>query len=300
MAMRRKTQSEDQPACTQESSNVLPGSEGSWVKLRKQMTFVHLTNDAAYDFAVSLAVIWVVVAAMAENCASTAYGRFGGETKLALDPRLGWWLMELPCSLVFIYQFFVIGGPQARKPVPRLMAVIFCLHYLYRGWIFPMLIRVHGNSNNFSIVPAIFSWGLTSTHAYLNAQWFASQGKHLTSGWLRTLRFWIGLTMYYSGFALIIWHDTILRELRPCPNGARYCVPTRGLFQYATCAHYFVELWAWAGFALLSSGPNGLMILLVSLGNLVPRSVATHNWYLEHFGEAYNQLGRQYLVPFVW
>ena len=58
-----------------------------------------------------------------------------------------------------------------------------------------------------------------------------------------------------------------------------------GLFEYATQAVYFCELWTWCGFALLSSGPNGLFILLVYLANLVPRSKASHAWYLETFGQ---------------
>lgn len=60
------------------------------------------------------------------------------------------------------------------------------------------------------------------------------------------------------------------------------------------------ELWAWTGFAILSWGPNGLFILLVSLANLIPRAVTTHAWYLAKFGSEYEQLGRSYLVPFLW
>ena len=51
-----------------------------------------------------------------------------------------------------------------------------------------------------------------------------------------------------------------------------------GLFDYASSAQYFCELWAWAGFALLSAGPNGAFIFCVSLGNLVPRAMRTHTW----------------------
>jgi hypothetical protein len=38
---------------------------------------------------------------------------------------------------------------------------------------------------------------------------------------------------------------------------------------------------------------------LVSLANLVPRAVNTHEWYLSKFGDAY-PADRAYLVPFVW
>ena len=70
------------------------------------------------------------------------------------------------------------------------------------------------------------------------------------------------------------------------------------MFEFATCAQYTAELWAWFGFALMTAGPNGLFILLVSLSNLVPRAVTTHAWYLERFGDEYEALNRSYLFPY--
>jgi len=248
-----------------------------------------------------MAVLLVFVCLAAETTASTAYGKFGDSIGVGLDPRIGWWLMELPCSAVFVYQFFFVGGPQSRELVPRILAFVFVCHYAYRGWIFPALINVYKGSKNFSIVPACFSWMVTVTHAFLNAKWYSMHGKHLRDkAWLKSIWFVSGALIYYSGLGLIIWHDTILRNLRPCPDGQRYCIPRGGLFEHATSAQYFAELWAWGGFCLMSMGPNGLFIFLVSLVNLVPRSVATHNWYVEKFGEEYSSLGRKYLIPGLW
>lgn len=242
----------------------------------------------------------VLVCLLAETISPTAYGRFGDESYIAMDSRVGWWLMELPCSIVFVWQFWVVGGPQSNKFVPRCLAVAFMGHYLYRGWIFPYLIRTHGNTRNFSVVPAIFSWIVTCTHAYLNAKWFSTYGTHLDMRWVRHRFFKIAIATYYLGFALIVWHDKILRELRPCPNNQRYCVPHGALFSYATCAQYFVELLAWTGWFAMSGGPNGAFILCVSLANLIPRAYLTHGWYESHFGDEYTSLGRSRLVPFVW
>ncbi len=286
-----------------QKGTVEPNSANDKAKDRKSVpgwAFIKLTGSPSYDMAVSAAAVLVLVCLVAELTSNTAYGRFGNSSTIAMSPRLGWFLMELPCSMVFIYQFFVVGGPQSRETVPRIMAVIFCVHYLYRGWYFPYSIKVHKNSKNFSVVPALFSWVITATHAYLNARWFAEHGKHLNTTWLRKPAFWVGLLLYYSGFFLIIQHDAILTGLRPCPGGSRYCIPRGGLFNYATCAQYFVELWAWTGFTLLSCGPNGLFILGVSLANLIPRAAATHAWYLDKFGQEYQELGRNKLVPGVW
>ena len=80
---------------------------------------------------------------------------------------------------------------------------------------------------------------------------------------------------------MTVWHDALLRELRSSSaqgGGKRYSIPRGGLFEYASSAQYFCELWAWAGFAMLSAGPNGAFIFFVSLGNLVPRTMRTHTW----------------------
>ena len=99
----------------------------------------------------------LLTCAVAENLSPTAYGRFGTSVS-GVDPRLGWWLMELPGTVVFVYWFFVRGGRQSEAAVPRFCAFVFCCHYAYRGWAFPALMRVHGNSKNFSLLPAIGGW----------------------------------------------------------------------------------------------------------------------------------------------
>ncbi|CAE8640214.1 unnamed protein product [Polarella glacialis] len=97
----------------------------------------------------------------------------------------------------------------------------------------------------------------------------------------------------------LVYHDHLMRQLRATP-GPRYRIPRGGLFEYATQAVYFCELWTWLGFFLMSWGPNGAFILCVSLANLIPRAVASHNWYLQHFGDDYAALDRRYLIPFLW
>ena len=258
-----------------------------------------------------MAAIMVVISALAELRSSTPYGRFGnpgeGILTFAVDSRIGWWLMELPCSAVFIYQFFFVGGPQAGKWMPRFFAFLFCCHYLYRGWLFPALLNVHPNSKNFDVGIAFGSWSVTILHAYLNARWYAEHGTHLVptkhdkhvSYWSSDVRFKVGIFMYYTGLVSIIYHDHLMRTLRPCPDGERYCIPRGGLFDYVTMGAYLSELWCWLGFAIASWGPNGAFIFLVSLVNLVPRSHATHQWYLDKFPE-YQSLNRARLIPGVW
>ena len=296
------------------------GAAESWVLHR-------FSADPGFNRVCTLAAVMVAVCCIAEHVQPVPYGKFGGEGKnflsVGLPARVGWWLMELPCSAFFVYQFFVVGGPQASQPVPRFFAFLFCCHYLYRGWIFPYMIRPSSSKlKNFDAGVALGSWGVTLLHAYLNARWYAEHGKHLAGdrngepagkkkkggkrrgksdpyAWTKDVRFRLGVFLYYLGFALTIYHDHLMRELRPCPGGARYCIPHGGLYDYVTMGGYTSELLAWLGFAIASWGPNGMFIFLVSLGNLVPRAATSHQWYLDTFPE-YAGLGRARLVPFVW
>merc|ERR1711904_462505 len=149
-------------------------------------------------------------------------------------------------------------------------------------------------------LPAVGGWMVTITHGYLNGKWYAEYGTHLRSKkWLRDPRFICGIIIYLTGFVALVHHDNLMRDLRST-HGPRYRIPRGGLFEYATQAVYFCELWTWFGFFLLSWGPNGAFIFCVSLVNLAPRSVASHRWYIDKFGDEYASLGRSYLVPFVW
>ena len=53
--------------------------------------------------------------AIAESIMPTSYGKFGDgkgvlpNLSIGISPRLGWWLMEAPCTFVFAHQFFVRG-----------------------------------------------------------------------------------------------------------------------------------------------------------------------------------------------
>lgn len=283
-----------------EAASGREGSPRSLLEKLQELAFVRASASPHFNLVCSWGALMVLVCAATENLASTQYGKFGIGAGLALPPRVGWWLMELPVSASFAYFFFWRGGPQGRNLVPRLCASVMCLHYAYRGWLYPWLLRPHpGASANFSPVPALGGSLVTVTHGYLNAQWFAEHGRHLSRSWLRDPRFVLGAVLYVTGFVSLVYHDHLMRELRSSP-GPRYRIPRGGLFEYATQAVYFCELWTWLGFLLLSWGPNGAFILLVSLANLVPRARATHMWYLEKFGEEYARLGRSYLVPFVW
>ncbi|CAK9040333.1 unnamed protein product [Durusdinium trenchii] len=267
----------------------------------RHLALVRISPSTNFNLLCTWAALLVLITGLAECSSSTAYGKFGNESLFSVPPRVGWWLMELPVTISFLYSFFYLPGPQKQALAPRICAAVMCLHYSYRGWIYPYLLRPHpGARSNFSLMPALGGWLVTITHGYLNGRWFAEFGLHLgRKKWLSDVRFLLGLLLYFSGFIALVYHDYLMRELRSSP-GPRYRIPHGGLFDYATQAVYFCELWTWLGFFLMSWGPNGLFIFLVSCANLIPRSVASHQWYVKTFGQEYEQLQRAFLVPFIW
>jgi 3-oxo-5-alpha-steroid 4-dehydrogenase 1 len=139
---------------------------------------------------------------------------------------------------------------------------------------------------------------VTAIHGYLNAKWFSDYGHHLTTAWLHDPRFIVGALIYGFGFFTIVQSEAIVRHLRdpqPSTAGSEYRIPYGGLFRYVSSPQYFGELTAWAGFALMTWGLPGVMIFLISAGNLVPRAFATQRWYHRQFPDYPPE--RKVLIP---
>lgn len=260
------------------------------------------TGDRTYDTVLTIAFGLVAFVVLAAPFVQSPYGRFASKRfGINLDPRLGWFLMELPATVSFLYFFFALGE-RRNELVPLVFLVIWLVHYGNRGFAFPLLMRVpKGQTSSFSLTVVVMGWIVTSLHGYLNAAFITTHGEHFTTDWLSDPRFLAGLAVYYTGYVLNIHSDRIVRNLRTREEvaaGAKvYRIPRGGLFEYVSSPSYFTELVAWTGFALCTWSLGGVFILAISAANLVPRAFATHRWYLEKF-EDYPR-GRKMLIPFI-
>jgi 3-oxo-5-alpha-steroid 4-dehydrogenase 1 len=219
---------------------------------------------------------------------------------LSLNPRLGWFLMELPATLSFSYFFFT--SPRRHDPTALFFAALWYLHYGNRGFYFPFTIRVSPDAKaNFSFLVIIAGWMFTSMHGYLSANWYGRVGMHLDHNWFRQPQFLIGLIGYQLSFWITIQSEHIqrnLRSLKPKVDEPRYKIPRGGMFEYITNPTYFFELTGWLCFAIMTSNPGGFLVFVVSCINLIPRAFQQHDWYLKTFGEDYPK-NRKILIPFI-
>jgi 3-oxo-5-alpha-steroid 4-dehydrogenase 1 len=225
-----------------------------------------------------------------------AYGRFASNKMgVNLNPKLGWWLMEIPATVSFFW--FYLQGPRAAEAVPLFLALVWTIHYGNRGWFFPLSIRVvPGKKASFSITVMALGMFVTALHGYLNATWFTSLGAHLTNAWFSDPRFLLGLAVYAIGYGTILRSEYIVRHLRDTP-GTDYRIPYGGAYRWVSSPQYLGELTAWAGFSIMTWGLPGVMIFLISAGNLVPRAFQTHKWYREKFPDYPAE--RKVIIPYV-
>ncbi|MBN1531736.1 MAG: 3-oxo-5-alpha-steroid 4-dehydrogenase [Spirochaetes bacterium] len=261
------------------------------------------TGNITYD-TLLLAAFGLVFFTIIGMCfVKTPYGRFGTERfGIRLDPRLGWFLMELPATLSFLFFFF--RGRNAFDAVPLVFLAVWIVHYANRGFIFPLKMRVDpGHRRTFNLAVVMSGWIVTALHGYLNAVYFTEFGVRYTLHWLADPRFIVGIAVYYAGYLLNIHSDSVIRNLRPRqtegePRSGRYSIPRGGAFTYVTSPQYLGEIIAWTGFAVFTWSLAGVFILAITAANLIPRARENHRWYREHFADY--PASRRALVPFLW
>ncbi len=215
------------------------------------------------------------------------YGRFASDSYgFSLSPRLGWFLMELPATLSFI--FFYFQGENRFEAVPLFFLAIWMIHYGNRGFIFPLLMRVaKGQKGTFSIMIVLAGWFVTTLHGYLNAVFISQLSDHFTNSWFTDPRFIIGMSIYAFGYVMNLHSDNIIRNLRSkeeVANGTKvYRIPQGGLFKYVSCPSYLTELLSFLGFAIATWSLGAIFVLGVSAANLIPRAFQSHQWYKDKF-----------------
>ncbi len=263
---------------------------------------VWYTGNATYDTVLIIGFLFVMFVIFGAFFTQSPYGRFASDKYgISLNPKLGWWLMEIPATVVFLY--FFITGTNNTSPVVIVLCLVWLIHYANRGWFFPLSIRVaKSERKSFGIMVVALGMFVTAMHGYLNATFFTEYGEHLqTIDWFTDPRFMIGIIIYYFGYILTVHSEAVVRNLRD-PNDLEsgkeeFKIPYGGGYKYVSSPTYLGELIAWAGFSIMTWSWAGVLIFCITAGNLIPRAFATHKWYLEAFDDYPKD--RKALIPFI-
>ena len=64
-----------------------------------------------------------------------------------------------------------------------------------------------------------------------------------------------------------------------------------------TCPQYLGEIISFCGLAVMTWNLGAVFVVVVTLGNLVPRALLTHKWFRRHFEDYPKE--RKAIFPFI-
>ncbi|XP_067297048.1 3-oxo-5-alpha-steroid 4-dehydrogenase 2a isoform X2 [Pseudorasbora parva] len=105
-----------------------------------------------------------------------------------------------------------------------------------------------------------------------------------------------GVLMFFSGMAINIHSDYILRNLRK-PGEVSYKIPRGGLFELVSGANFFGEIVEWCGYAVASWSFPAFSFALFTICSIGPRAYHHHRYYLEKFKDY--PKSRKAVIPFL-
>lgn len=230
----------------------------------------------------------------------TPYSKFAEKTAASggamIPSRQGMLLIYVPAMLTSAA--CLATAPAIGNGREILVGALLLAHFAKR--VFETLF-VHVYSGSTSAPVA----GFIGVYYALIALLISSQQNHVPAGFYATVSgdasLVAGLAAFAVGQAGNFYHHYRLAAMRrePHPQGAKYVVPTGGMFELVTMPHYTFEIFAWFGIALCCQQLNAVLVALGMGSYLSGRAVATTAWYKERFGKAWPE-ERRHLVPYVF
>ncbi|KAM3839096.1 3-oxo-5-alpha-steroid 4-dehydrogenase 1 isoform 1-T1 [Vipera latastei] len=222
------------------------------------------------------------------------YGRYASAAYGYPVPGiLAWMVQEAPSFLFPLMLALCSEGARLSFWPNRFLLGLFLVHYFYRSFIFPVLIR-RGKSVPFSVFISAFIF--CSYNGYLQGRSLTNYAEY-SSNWLTEPRFILGIAAWLGGLLINVHSDLILKNLRK-PGETGYKIPRGGMFEYVSAANYFGEIVEWCGFALACNSLESTAFAISTLLILGSRAYTHHQWYLNKF-EDYPR-SRKILIPFVF
>lgn len=221
------------------------------------------------------------------------YGRFDtNHTRIKIPSRFGWIFMESPSviGILCFYAYFF----EDTSLVHLLMGLIWLSHYFHRTFIWPFRARLEGKKMSLGI--ALMAFLFNTINISLQSLWIFLLGEY-ADNWIATNFFILGVFIFFFGMYINIKSDNILINLRKT-KGKGYHVPKGFLYKYVSCPNYLGELIEWFGWAILTLNPAGLVFLIWTFANLIPRARANHEWAIVKIENYPND--RKSIIPFVY
>lgn len=214
----------------------------------------------------------------------------------SVSNRLGWVLMESPVVVVMLWLW--LESNRKWEVVPLIFLCLFQIHYIYRSFIFPLLIK---GKSRMPITIILSGVTFNILNALMQGGWifYVSSPNQYGVEWLWSPQFIIGTIIFFSGI-VINWHsDHIIRNLRK-PGDSGHYIPRGGLYRWVSSANYFGETVEWIGFAILTWSWAGAVFALWTFANLAPRAKKINEHYCKEFGAKFTSLKLKSIIPGIY
>ena len=204
--------------------------------------------------------------------------------------KWGWFIMELP-ALCLVPGFYILLRQDIGVEI--FFVFLWCGHYFYRSCIFPFRLRTANKRIPVIIVAAAFSFNLIN--GSLCGYYFALPADY-PPYYIFQINFVIGLALFCIGWLLNLSADNRLIGLRS-PHEQGYKIPHGLLFRYVSCPNLLGEMIVWCAFAWMVWALPTTAFAVWTIANLLPRAMAHHRWYVEHFPDYPAE--RKAVIPFI-
>ena len=231
-----------------------------------------------------------------------AYGMtFNNRWGVSIRSNLGWFIMEAPVFFAMLIFYFISLYFNIRpfNIVTFVMFFFFEFHYFQRSFIFPLLMK---GQSKMPISIIITGFVFNTCNAIMRGGWlfYFSNPEAYPISWFWSPQFIIGTVIFFSGMAINMQSDRIIRNLRQDDKDNNYYLPQGGFFNKINSANYFGELLEWLGFAILSWSIAGWVFLLWSCANIIPRSKRVYERYSQFWGDDFKKLKRYKIFPWIY
>lgn len=214
---------------------------------------------------------------------------------VSLPNKVGWVLMECPAFIIMLILW--LESENRFSPILFTFFLLFEIHYFQRSFIFPFLMKGHSKMP-LSITAMGIVFNLINGFLIGESLFHLAPAGKYTSEWFATPAFIIGIMIFFTGMAVNLHSDHVIRTLRPKGDTKHY-LPQKGMYHYVTSGNYFGELVEWTGFAILTQSTAAWIFVIWTFANLAPRAYAINKQYRKEFGN--DAVGkRKCLIPYIY
>jgi len=255
-----------------------------------------------YDHMLIIMTILGVCVFIILQFVTPAYGMtFNNRWGISIRSNLGWFIMEAPVFFAMLVLYFISLYFNIRpfNIVTFVMFFFFEFHYFQRSFIFPLLMRGQSKMPLSIIITGVV---FNTCNAIMQGGWlfFFSPVDAYPISWFWSPQFIIGTLIFLFGMVVNLHADRVIRNLRKNDMDNNYYLPHGWMFKHISSANYLGEILEWAGFAILTWSVSGLVFLIWTFANIVPRSKAVYERYTQFFGEEFTSQKRYKIFPGIY